>query len=97
MIATTVIYIIYTQFYKGKTYIQGEDEEDMIEAVEGPTPEDECVLGLEVCSDDAMCPMHEIWTHLRDSFRDRMMKISLQDVVESSKLKRDYLEKVGKN
>jgi proton-dependent oligopeptide transporter, POT family len=33
MIATTVIYIIYTQFYKGKTYIQGEDEEDMIEAV----------------------------------------------------------------
>lgn len=28
MIVTTVIYIIYTQFYKGKTFIQGEDDPD---------------------------------------------------------------------
>ena len=69
--------------------------QDLIEAVEGPTPEDECVLGLEICSDEAMCPMHEIWTHLRDNFRDRMERISLQDVVESSQLKRKYLEKLA--
>ncbi|MFG0245259.1 MAG: POT family MFS transporter [Phycisphaerales bacterium JB052] len=32
MIATTIIYIIYTQFYKGRTYIQGEEEAEIIEA-----------------------------------------------------------------
>lgn len=32
MIATTVVYVIYSQFYKGRTYIQGEDEADIIEA-----------------------------------------------------------------
>jgi POT family proton-dependent oligopeptide transporter len=32
MIVTTIIYVIYAQFYKGKTYIQGEDEEEAIEA-----------------------------------------------------------------
>jgi proton-dependent oligopeptide transporter, POT family len=32
MIATTVIYIMYSKFYKGKTYIQGEDELDMLGA-----------------------------------------------------------------
>lgn len=31
MIATTIVYVVYTQFYKGKTYIQGEDE--TIEAI----------------------------------------------------------------
>lgn len=31
MVVTTIAYLIYTQFYKGKTYIQGEDEE-VIEA-----------------------------------------------------------------
>tara|TARA_E500000318_G_scaffold86482_5_gene83144 strand:- start:213668 stop:215290 length:1623 start_codon:yes stop_codon:yes gene_type:complete len=41
MIATTVVYVIYSQFYKGRTYIQGEDEEDIIEAeaeAEGTEP-----------------------------------------------------------
>lgn len=39
MLLTTVIYIIYTRFYKGRTYIQGED--DIIEAqaeAEGTAP-----------------------------------------------------------
>ena len=32
MIATTVVYVIYSRFYKGRTYIQGEDDADIIEA-----------------------------------------------------------------
>ena len=30
MAATAVIFVIYAQFYKGRTYIQGEDEKDAV-------------------------------------------------------------------
>jgi len=32
MIATTIVYIFWSQFYKGETYIQGEEEEGIVEA-----------------------------------------------------------------
>jgi len=32
MIATLLVYIVYTQFYKGKTFIQGEEDQELIEA-----------------------------------------------------------------
>ncbi len=32
MIATLLVYIVYTQFYKGKTYIQGEEDQEIIAA-----------------------------------------------------------------
>ena len=32
MIAVTVVYVIWSQFYKGQTYIQGEDSADLLEA-----------------------------------------------------------------
>lgn len=60
----------------------------VIEAVEGPISDEECMLGLDACTDDAQCPMHEFWKRFRATFRDRMQAISLEDVVVAAKKKR---------
>lgn len=59
----------------------------LIEAVEGPLSDDECLLGLDACSDATPCPMHEFWKGLRSVFRDRMKAVSLEDVVRAAERK----------
>jgi Rrf2 family iron-sulfur cluster assembly transcriptional regulator len=61
----------------------------VVEALEGPIGDDECMLGLEICSDDTTCPMHEMWGQFRAAFRERMAAISLTDVVEAARRKRE--------
>lgn len=63
----------------------------LIEAVEGPISDTDCVLGLVICSDEAPCPMHEFWQSFRDTFRDRMESVSLEDVVLAAEKKRQVL------
>ena len=63
----------------------------LIEAVEGPISDDDCVLGLAICSDEAPCPMHEFWKSFRDTFRGRMQSVSLEDVVIAAQRKRQVL------
>lgn len=63
----------------------------LIEAVEGPIEEDECLLGLESCSDRTMCPVHEVWKPFRSAFRQRMEATTLADVVEAAERKRRAL------
>jgi len=67
----------------------------VIEAVEGPISDEECMLGLEVCSDDAQCPMHTYWKRFRADFRERMRSISLADVVAAAEKKRRLREAVA--
>ena len=61
---------------------------DLIRVVEGPLSETECMLGLDVCSDEARCPMHDFWKSYRAGFRRRMEAISLMDVVRAAEKKR---------
>ncbi len=59
----------------------------LIEAIEGPISDDECMLGLETCSDEAPCPMHVFWKGLRSAFRDRMQAVTLTDIVRAAERK----------
>ncbi len=59
----------------------------LIEAVEGPISDDQCMLGLDACSDQAPCPMHEFWKGLRTAFRERMEEVSLLDIVRAAERK----------
>ena len=63
----------------------------LVQAVEGPIPEGDCILGLSLCADDTKCPIHDTWKDIQDSFRDRMMSTSILDVVEADQRKRDAL------
>jgi len=61
---------------------------DLISVVEGPISDTECMLGLDVCSDEASCPMHDFWKSYRATFRQKMKAISLVDVVRAAETKR---------
>ncbi len=64
----------------------------LVHAVEGPRPEVDCLLGLSPCADETKCPIHDTWKEICESFHERMKSISLMDVVEAEKEKRQVLE-----
>lgn len=61
---------------------------DVISVVEGPLSDTECMLGLDRCSDEARCPMHDFWKSYRSTFRSKMESISLVDVVRAAEKKK---------
>ena len=63
----------------------------LVEAVEGPMAEGECLLGLSPCGDETKCPVHDTWKDIQDAFLERMMSTSVMDVVEADKRKREAL------
>ena len=63
----------------------------LVEAVEGPMVEGDCVLGLSLCADETKCPIHDTWKDIQDAFRARMRATSILDVVEADVRKRDAL------
>lgn len=64
----------------------------LVQAVEGPRPEGDCLLGLSLCADETKCPIHDTWKEICESFRESMKGISLMDVVEADQEKRQALE-----
>jgi Rrf2 family iron-sulfur cluster assembly transcriptional regulator len=64
----------------------------LVEAVEGPMPEGECLLGLSLCAEETKCPLHDTWKDIQDAFRQTMESTSVKDVVEADKRKREALE-----
>ena len=54
----------------------------VVEAVEGPGWDAHCLMGLEGCSDERACPMHEQWKVLREQIVERMRTTSLAEIVD---------------
>ena len=63
----------------------------LVQAVEGPMVEGDCILGLSLCADDTKCPIHDTWKDIQDAFRERMQATSIMDVVEADRRKQDAL------
>lgn len=63
----------------------------LVQTVEGPMAEGDCILGLSLCADDTKCPIHDTWKDIQDAFRERMQSTSIMDVVEADRRKRDAL------
>ncbi|UCD38286.1 MAG: Rrf2 family transcriptional regulator [Fidelibacterota bacterium] len=67
----------------------------IVNAIEGPPPEQEmCVIGLDVCSDDVACPLHEHWQHIRSLVGDTLNHQSLAALAEGMRQKRQELAKL---
>ncbi len=61
----------------------------VVSAIEGPPPEQEmCVIGLDVCSDDAVCPLHNQWQHIKDLVQETLHHQTLADLAEGMRRKR---------
>ena len=54
---------------------------EISEAIDGPTYFDQCLLGLESCSDARACPTHRFWKKERQQIRRTLRGITLADVV----------------
>ncbi len=62
---------------------------DAVENVKKLT--EECVLGLDQCSDDVSCPMHTTWKAFRKLLLERLEKMTVADLVVELERKRRYL------
>ena len=53
----------------------------IIEAVEGLTGFDKCILGLEDCSDEDPCALHLVWEKTKNEFIKNLSITTLADLV----------------
>jgi Rrf2 family protein len=62
---------------------------DVIEAVDGKVDlERVCVLGLDACSDEASCALHDVWKLFRHNYNSMISSMTLRDAADVLKAKR---------
>ncbi|MCH7612003.1 MAG: Rrf2 family transcriptional regulator [Candidatus Marinimicrobia bacterium] len=65
----------------------------IVYAVDGPPPEtDQCVVGLNKCSDETPCPLHDQWKPIRKQIREMLASEPLDDLAERVVEKRIKME-----
>jgi Rrf2 family protein len=69
--------------------------DDIVHAVDGQDPGEECLLGLAHCSDAAPCIVHAVWKSLRAELDRTLHERTLADVVEHSVQRRVHKRRPG--
>jgi Rrf2 family protein len=65
---------------------------EIVNVIDGPPPEHEmCIIGLDVCDDNATCPLHFEWTHIKNLIRDTLEHQTLAELAEGMRNKRREL------
>lgn len=62
----------------------------VIEAMEGPQLLDQCVVGLEKCTDHMPCPQHDLYKPIRQRLKDYLNTTTLADLAASLKAKQSW-------
>ena len=56
---------------------------DIVYAVDGLPPDrEQCVVGLDLCSDDMPCPLHHQWKPIRDQLKQMLQSESLEHLAK---------------
>ena len=63
---------------------------DIVTAIDGPQMLDQCVVGLERCSDQMPCPQHDLYKPIRQRLKDYLMTTTLADMAASLKAKQAW-------
>ena len=61
------------------------------EVFDGTAELDACAVGLDKCSDDAPCPLHEFFMPIRRSIRQYLEQTTLEDMASATERKRSLL------
>ena len=69
---------------------------DIVEALDGLAPYQQCASGLAECNDDMPCSMHDSWVALRSRIMDYLGKNSIADLAKALDQKKKTLA-VGKS
>ena len=56
--------------------------DSLVCAIEGPRTENECVLGMGICSKETPCTLHADWVPIRTAIRALLQNTSLANLVE---------------
>ena len=64
---------------------------DIVEALDGLAPYQQCASGLAECNDDMPCSMHDSWVALRSRIMDYLGNNSIADLAKALELKKKTL------
>ena len=65
---------------------------EVIEAMDGPIDLNRhCILGLDVCTDQASCALHDYWTMFREQYFSTISTMTLSQAAVSLENKRNVL------
>jgi Rrf2 family protein len=65
---------------------------DILEVIEGPQRMDQCVVGLEKCTDHMPCPQHDLYKPIRQRLRDYLSTTTVADLAASLKTKPKWVQ-----
>ncbi|MDZ7264771.1 MAG: Rrf2 family transcriptional regulator [candidate division KSB1 bacterium] len=63
---------------------------DVIEAVEGKTYFNQCLIGPEFCENRSWCPVHVVWRKAQNAFSEILRSKTLADLVANSEFKKHF-------
>lgn len=69
---------------------------DIVDALDGLAPYQQCASGLSECNDEMPCSMHDSWVALRSRIMDYLGRNSIADLVKALELKRKAIGKTKK-
>jgi Rrf2 family iron-sulfur cluster assembly transcriptional regulator len=71
---------------------------DIVEALDGLTPYQECAIGLSACNEEMPCGIHDSWVGLRSRIMDYLGRNTIADLAKALELKKKSLapQKKGK-
>src|ERR1700751_1117420 len=69
---------------------------DIVEALDGLAPYQQCASGLSECNDDMPCSMHDSWVALRGRIMDYLGRNTIADLVKALEIKKKNLAAVNK-
>ncbi len=64
---------------------------DIVEALDGLTPYEQCASGLSQCSDEMPCPLHDSWVGLRSRIMDYLGRNTIADLARALDQKKKLL------
>lgn len=59
----------------------------IVEAIDGPSPEARCAIGLATCDDAQPCAMHDLYKPIRQRLKDHLRTTTLADLASSLRSK----------
>ncbi len=68
---------------------------DVVEAVEGRSWTQRCLLGLGKCSDERDCPIHEFWSAQKNRIEAKLRQTTLADVAAQESKEKGRLENIA--
>ena len=60
---------------------------DVREAIDGTEDLEACAVGLDPCSDDTPCPLHEDFKRVRETIRDYLLATTLDEIAAGRRSK----------